>query len=153
MSHEFYIFTKQQIDIEFLPPKIHFIQEEAYASLQFNDIEEDGNDFMYVLILCLLNNSIEQMREMHSNTEGYLKIGEWTGHKQDLSSLFEVIDTFKLKDFLIVTVSDFANMPCHDEYHIPIINTLIVKDSICCDIEGYGSEYHDAYKLLEFPSC
>jgi len=150
MSKEFNIITKQNIDTNLIPDNVNLTKFDGYVELEMFDI----TNFGYVLYLFLMNSSIEEAHQMFlsgSDTDDLLSVEEHIAFNSDISSFFNLIDKLELTDFLVATISDFADMPDNDEFSIPIVRGNIVKSAICCYLKNYQADYLAGYKLLDIP--
>lgn len=150
-SRDFNIITKQSIDVKLVPDNVELTQHDGFTVLRIDDID----NFRYVLYLCINNESIEDARQMSLEGKEDDKIyidGKRWYKSDDVSFLFNLIDTLNLTDFLIITDSDFAGVPDDDEFTVPVINSRFVRDAISCYLDDYGVSYSVPFELLNIPT-
>ncbi|RYF26323.1 MAG: hypothetical protein EOO42_01780 [Flavobacteriales bacterium] len=150
-SRDFNIITKQSIDVKLVPDNVELTQHDGFTVLRIDDID----NFRYVLYLCINNESIEDARQMslEGEEDDDIYIGGDCWYKSDdVSSLFNLIDTLHLTDFLIITDSDFAGVPDDEEFTVPVINGKLVRNAISCYLDEYDVSSSVPYKLLDIPT-
>lgn len=141
-AREFFLMTKHQIDAELVPDGVLLHANNNFSSLEL----EEMRNFSYVLHLCLNSDSIEQAYKMF--LEDNELIIDHDAHKSDVSLLFKLIDTLKLKDFLIRAISEFADIPDDDFFTITVIEGKIPKEAISCYLEGYDGDFLVSARLV-----